>query len=125
LCREIATNETHLLKITNVPVFNWRLGIILLKRANPFLAALWKRFALVGDFTHQNHYVPRHINKGTLIIIIKDILQTLFFISAENYQKLDTASERLIAAHSKAFKYLTTPKYSVVHVEKCRYFPDG
>jgi hypothetical protein len=49
LCPEIATYETHVLKIINVPVFNWRLGISLLMGANPFLAALWKRFALVVD----------------------------------------------------------------------------
>jgi hypothetical protein len=53
---EMATRETHVHKITNVPVFLWRLGLMILMWTNPLLGPLeW-----MGP--HQIHNVPPHIN---------------------------------------------------------------
>jgi hypothetical protein len=40
----MATSETNALKITNIPVFIWRLGVMILMGANPLLGPL------EGDF---------------------------------------------------------------------------
>jgi hypothetical protein len=63
----IHNTETHVHKITDVPVFIWRLYLRILMRVQMALASLVaisgpKQSLCNGCCPHRNHYVPHHIN---------------------------------------------------------------